>query len=370
MASPCPNIPLAEITTGGALAPLITDHVPVIVVKDGKPRGSHIPAADLNCMVKSELFLGQLRPVDQVVYRPMYLGDQFTLTRPGYNDHGRGQRAYYVGEQPLILFSLDTINRFLNAMAFATNADRANAVAAALTVLLRNYWAGSKPIVVLTSTKSHGGKDTVVAFMSGTTPRASISYEKTDWALQKAFVAAVKHNTQLGVVNIENVRVGAGGKEIASAFLERIITDPEPLFYSPGTGEPVKRPNYIVPAMTTNVGTVSEDLMNRGLPIHMNRVGNVADREAPIGNPKLEFLPRHRDRIEAEVRGMVERWKEVGMPLDKTAKHPFTVWAQTVGGILMVSGFADFLGNNARRRTADDPLRKALGLLGAYRPDE
>jgi hypothetical protein len=35
------------------------------------------------------------------------------------------------------------IDAFLDVMAFASNADRTNAVALALTVLLRNFWPGA-----------------------------------------------------------------------------------------------------------------------------------------------------------------------------------------------------------------------------------
>ena len=156
----------------------------------------------------------------------------------------------------------------------------------------------------------------------------------------------------------------------ASAFLERLVTDPEPLYFATGTGGPVRRKNHLVLAISTNFGTVSEDLLNRALPIHLDPVGDVADRQSRIGNPKLEYLPAHRERIEAELRGMVEKWKESGRPLDLQVRHPFSHWACVIGGILRVNGFTDFLGNYSLRRTADDPVRKALGLLGAARPGE
>jgi len=108
--------------------------------------------------------------------------------------------------------------------------------------------------------------------------------------------------------------------------------------------------------------------MNRGLPIHLDPVGDVAARVSPISNPKLEYLPRHRDRIEAELRGMIEHWKGAGCPLDTRVQHPFGPWAQVVGGILMANGFSSFLGNYSLRKTADDPVRKGLGLLGVARP--
>jgi hypothetical protein len=62
---------------------------------------------------------------------------------------------------------------------------------------------------------------------------------------------------------------------------------------------------------------------------------------------------------------MIDRWRVAGMPLDTTVKHPMKPWAQTVGGILLVNGFKGFLQNQRRRRTADNPITEALGILGA-----
>src|SRR5262249_29131668 len=157
----------------------------------------------------------------------------------------------------------EAIRAFLDAMAFASNADRTNAVAAGLTVMLRGLWPGGKPVLVVTSTKSHGGKETVIQFACGGALKVPISYQATDWALERNFVGAVKHSPQAAVVSIENARLAKEGRCIASAFLERLVTDPEPLFFSTGTGSPIRRRNDLIVAISTNYGTISEDLMNR-----------------------------------------------------------------------------------------------------------
>ena len=102
----------------------------------------------------------------------------------------------------------------------------------------------------------------------------------------------------------------------------------------------------------------------------MNPTGNVAERRSEIGNPKLEFLPANKHRIAAELRGMVDRWKKAGKPLDETVRHPLTPWAKTVGGILQVNGFTDFLANYHHRKTANDPLREGLVIVGRERRGE
>jgi hypothetical protein len=257
-----------------------------------------------------------------VVKAATYL-PEFQLVSPGYTDGGPGHRVLNLGPEAQILQGQDAINAFLYVMEFATPADRTNAVALALTVLLRNIWAGAKPVGVVTSTKSHGGKETIIDFATGNASKVSVDYESADWAFRSGFIAALKANSDAGVVNVENARLGRGDKLIASAFLERFLTDSEPTLHSAQLRDAFRMANQIVVTISTNVGTVSEDLMNRGLPIHLNPIGNVADREPAIGNPKLEYLPRHREQIEAELRGMIEKWKVGGQPLDSRVRHPF-----------------------------------------------
>ena len=45
------------------------------------------PATHLNAMLRSEKFLENFRPVDEVTTHPLYR-DDFTLARHGYNDGG------------------------------------------------------------------------------------------------------------------------------------------------------------------------------------------------------------------------------------------------------------------------------------------
>ena len=71
----------------------------------------------------------------------------------------------------------------------------------------------------------------------------------------------------------------------------------------------------------------------------------VAERKSPIGNPRFEFLPKHKEQIASELHGMIERWNLAGQPLDNEVRHPFSAWAKTVGGILKFNRFRDFLAN-------------------------
>src|SRR5207245_5968409 len=97
--------------------------------KEGKLLGELPAAMHLNAMLHAEAFLGQFPIVDQVAKSPLYLAD-FSLALPGYQECPEGGHLLYVGPEPQIIDSTETIHRFLDVMDFAGNADRTNTVAA------------------------------------------------------------------------------------------------------------------------------------------------------------------------------------------------------------------------------------------------
>jgi hypothetical protein len=321
-------------------------------------------------MLGSEVFLKHFPPVDRVTRAPLY-DDDFSVVPPGYHDGGEGRRLLYLGPTPRVGDRCETIKRFLDVMDFATPADRTNAVAAALTVQLLSHWPGHKPLVLVTATKPHSGKGTVSEFIRGSVAKADVLYESVDWPMQSQFQRLLALDPEVGVVCLDNVRLDSSGGRarcIRSAWLESFVTMPEVTLASPDGGGPVRLPNRFVFLVNTNDGALSADLLNRALPIHLAPRGDVHDRPSPIGNPKLEFLPHNRGRIEAELRGMIERWRRAGRPADDGARHPMSLWAKTVGGILKANGFTDFLGNYQLSRGAQDPTREALAVLAGAAP--
>jgi hypothetical protein len=358
-----------SILTGKRLSSVIVDRIDLHRFHNGKQKPSNVSVRELDDTLHTEAFLSMFAPVDRITSQPEYLPG-FTLTNPGYNDGGDGHRVIFVGESAEPSDSMKRINTFLDVMDFQTQSDRANAVAGLLTVALRHHWPGGKPIILATASKSHSGKDTVLDFIAGQTPKTSVSWEPADWATQKAIVSELNTDSSLGMIRLENARV-SGNSKIASAFVERFVTDPAPSLYSPGCGaEPRRIRNDIVMAISTNFGVLSEDLLNRGLSIHLEPNGSITDRQSSIGNPKLQYLPRYREEIAAEVHGMIERWRAVGMPLDNSRYHPCTEWAHTIGGILMVNGVEGFLDNYADRRVVADPVRNGIAVLGSHLIDK
>ncbi|MSR55677.1 MAG: hypothetical protein EXS09_20710 [Gemmataceae bacterium] len=352
------------VRTAEDLQAALVDRLRLTVVQNGKPKGGRIPGTELKAMLKAEVFLQQFPPLDRVLTRPLYLPN-WSVTAPGYQDGGRTQRYLFAGTPTRCSYDLKTINQFLDVISFASNADRTNAVAMALTVRLRNHWPGQKPWFMIAANKSHAGKGTVAAFATGHDEPTQITYDTTDWAFRSTVVAAFNARPELPTLLIDNVRMDGRDRVVKSAFLEGLLHDPEPRLYAPGLGKPITVPAHFVVAVTANSAVFSEDLHNRGVTIRLELRGDAAQRRSPIGDPKNEFLPANREEIDSELHGMISRWIAKGQPLDETVRHPFKHWAENIGGILLENGFKDFLGNRVERQTTDDPIKHALALLGA-----
>jgi hypothetical protein len=365
---PGKNSPVT-VATGKALRSLLVDTVDIEFIKDGKFASDMLPVATLDTMLGTECFLSAFRPVYRIVTSPVYLPD-FSLTQPGYNPGG----VLYLGPAPAVSECLEFTNKFLDVMEWAGNADRTNAVAAALLVHLRLLWPGSKPVVLVTATVSGAGKGTVMKYAAGNVRRANILYENLDWPIQRQLQPQLNAHPDVGVITSDNVRTDSShSREIRSGFLEGFITDQEIIMNAPGGGPEVRTPNAFVYFINTNEGVFSKDFLNRSILSHLAPQGDVTEthRNCPIGDP-LEYLDKHREQLDAELRGMIEKWKKAGKPLlpDAPEGHRMVDCTRTLSGILQVNGFTDFLGNYRSVRAACDPIGQSLGILAAAHPSK
>jgi len=359
-----------HITSAKELAPLLIDNVRIAVTKNGKYQGEKPSDSVLTNMLSSRSFLNNFRLVEDTVTTPVVMADS-TPTKPGYNSQGR---ILYLGTAVTPRKGLTHIGKFLDVMEWQSDADRTNAVAALLTVPFRHYFPGGKPFVLVTASKSHAGKGTLIEFIRGKTAKAEISYEDKDWPMQRNLHDQLQQKPEIGVINFDNVRTDSSGraKLIRTGFLESFITNSEIVLSSATSrNKPFRTANRFVVLLNTNEGSLSIDLLNRSLPIRLNPTGDLPDRigraKAKLGGDiKHDWLPVHRDQIEGELWGMIDRWVSEGKPLDQKVRHPMGPWAQTIGGILMVNGCKDFLANYSATRSAADPIREALSILAFH----
>ncbi len=353
------------ITTAKELTPLLVDTMKMAVYKDGKYKAEHPSDSILNTMLASRTFLDQFEKVDHTTTTPVVLSD-CSVAAPGWNPGG----ILYL-RTPANPASLDSIPRFLDVMDFDSEASRTNAVAALLTIPFRFHFPGGKPLVLISATKSHSGKGTLTEFIKGGCPKSEILFEAIDWPMQRQLHEQLVQKPEIGVLSFDNVRTDSAGrtKTIRSAFLESFITNNEVVLSSASSrNRPLRMSNSFVVMLNTNEGSLSPDLLNRSLPIRLTPTGDLQDRVARTneklgGDIKNDWLPANQRKIEAEMLGMIELWLKKGKPLNEDIRHPMGPWAKTIGGILTVNGFSDFLANYGSTRATADPIREALGIL-------
>jgi hypothetical protein len=361
-----------RIRSAKELSPLLIDTIHIRVWKEEGKRAERLSQSVLGDMLGSHSFLDNVPLVQDIVTTPVVLADG-TPSQPGFNPGG----VLHLGLAPQVGTGLATINRFLDVMDFDGSASRTNAVAAALTVLFRHHWYGGKPLVLVTANKSHAGKGTVCKFIAGGCAEAHILYQNRDWPMEQSLQKQLTERPEVGVIVFDNVRLGSagGGREIRSGLFESFITSDEFILSAAKLSSTFRSLNKYVVLLNTNEGVMSADCLNRSLPIELNSTGDMEERLARAkarlgGDVKTEWLPQNLHKIEAELWGMNDRWLREGKPLDTTVRYPMAPWAQTIGGILMVNGFTDFLGNYRTTRAAADPVREAIGYLAFYAAQE
>ena len=357
-----------RIKSAKELSPLLIDNMHIRVWKEEGKRAEHLTQTVLGDMLNSHSFLDNFPLVQDTVTTAIALPDG-TPSKPGFNPGG----VLHLGPAAQVGRGLGTINTFLDVMEFDGSASRTNAVAAALTVLFRHHWYGAKPLVLVTANKSHSGKGTLCNFIAGNCVKADILYQNRDWPMEQSLQKQLTERPDCGVIVFDNVRLGSagGGTHIRSGLFESFITNSEVVLSAAKLSSTFRSLNKYVVLLNTNEGVMSADFLNRALPIGLNSTGDMEERLARAkarigGDVKTEWLPANLTKILAELWGMVDKWLREGKPLDKAVKYPMAPWAQTIGGVLAVSGFADFLGNYKATRAAVDPIREAIGYLAFY----
>jgi hypothetical protein len=361
-----------RIFSARELSPLLIDHIDVRVWNEGGKRAERLCQAVLGDMLHSRSFVDTFPVVRDIVTTPLALDDG-SPSQQGLNPGG----ILHLGPAAEVGEGLDAINKFLDVMEFDGNASRTNAVAAALTVLFRHHWYGAKPLVLVTGNKSHCGKGTLCDFIAGGCARADILYQNRDWPMEQSLQKQLAGRTEVGVIYFDNIRLlsSGGGTYIRSGLFESLVTSSEFVLNAAKLSSTFRSPNKYVVLLNTNEGVMSADLLNRSLHIGLHSTGDMEERLSRArarlgGDVKTEWLPANRHAIQAELWGMVDRWIRAGRPLDEAVKYPMAPWAKTIGGILMVNGFADFLGNYQTTRTAVDLIREAIGYLAFYAVEE
>jgi len=323
---------------------------------------------DAAAMLQSNAFRTQLPEIETFTEVPFF-DEDWKPIEPGYNPQSK---TYYSGPSIAPATGTRALDRFLNTINWRStpqdgnNADRDNYVALLVTMVLKRHYRGKRPGALFKANRPEVGKTTLarcVGHLDSTSDPPTISFTFDDDELEKRIAT---HIRRANVIIIDNIRVA--GREVASTVLERSITDSHLSFRRLGGNETIERPNDVVFLLTMNEGQVSTDLMTRVVTAELFYEGDPRRRRSEIGDPE-DYFTTHREILIAELLGMVTRWREADHPIAQI-DHRFRQWAQEVGGILEVNGFADFLKNAERSAAENDPVLFGMTALATRCPGE
>jgi len=326
-------------------------------------------------LMRSELLPAGLPRIRQYANRPLFDGD-FILRSPKW--HPDVQMLIHGPiVEPILHSSPDTtqpavdrlpplLKQTLRGFCFRADADVANALAALLTGLLANHFIDSLKGFFLVDGNQPGlGKTLLVrvigTVLDGMEPPIT-PFNPDDAELEKRLCAQFRHGVS-SIVLIDNGKT-ANGSAVSSAALESNSMSPVMTFRILGKSEVIIRPNNLVWMMTMNSTRVSPDLLSRGVPIRMAYEGRPEHRQFPGPDP-IRCARENRIALLGELAGLVIKWNQAGRP-SGAASHRCHEWAHTIGGILEVAGFPEFLANYAEAASSFNlQLQMAAALVEA-----
>jgi len=350
------------ITKATELAGVVSRRIEFAYVTDNVVNCDPLPAKFANTWLNNFDELARLPTINVFTRNPMYTHD-YRLVAPGF-DLETG--IYYAG--PAIIPKKENtarLNALLTDFCFKSQSDRTNYIGILLTALLMSTFIGSHPAALFNGNQPELGKSIlaqIVSILRAGEPAPTCSYNRNDEEFEKSLGSRIKEGATDVVVDNAKDR-GGRSAIIDSPVLERSITDHVLNYRLLGTSSNIRCENSVQFLITANSAECSRDLVTRSCAINLHFEGDPIRRAFTLADPEW-YAQEHRRELLAELCGMVERWKEAGMPLASTAtRFNKKGWGNVVGGILNVCGEPDFLANANEVAVEMDAIRREFGEL-------
>ena len=232
---------------------------------------------------------------------------------------------------------------------FKTPADKANALAAGLTYIVKPF-VGETPIFVWDKVEPGTGAT-----------KAALSLYRVATGRDTGLTPYPKSEEEMGKLLTSHVM---SGKEsllfdnvsgyVDSAQLAQLTSQHGKLWNGRllSTNTLADRKVNTVAGMTSNKATLSPEMIRRAVRIRLDRPVPDPSAWTPDGHGGgwRYSLPNDAGRFRGVFEEMVRRWLAADHPLGRYHHSSASCWAQVVGGILDVNGVEGFLGNVADLR--------------------
>ena len=336
-----------------------------VVDKDGNEQDHHPPRdlAELLTLAPPDARL----PVLEGIYTHAVLianeqGQPALLATPGYHE---GAGVIIAGtEAPPFPPDADPVAALLEDLLldfpFKTPADKANALAAGLTYIVKPF-VGETPFMVWDKTEPGTGATKAAQSLyraatgrdTGLTP-----YPKSEEEMGKLLTSHVMSGKES--LLFDNV-----SGYVDSAQLAQLTSQHGKLWNGRllSTNMLADRKVNTVAGMTSNKATLSPEMIRRAVRIRLDRPVPDPSEWTPDGKGGgwRYSLPDDTSRFRGVFEEMVRRWLDADAPFGRYPHSSASRWAQVASGILDANGVEGFLGNV-------EELRKSTGTRDTLLP--
>jgi hypothetical protein len=335
------------------------------VLKDGEVRPAQPPRDVVRDILALPAAAWRVPHLAGVTATPIFHPDGTIHATPGYDEEtglyyhpADGFTLAPVPEVPTredVAAALKTIEEVFVDFPFCSPADRANAIGALLTAVLRPCIAGPVPLYLTDKPQAGSGAgllQRVIGWIAeGREP--ALRTMPTGPEMRKEIFASLRNGTRIQI--FDNLEDRLSSPELAAALTAvemtgRILGQTEERTYAVRT---------FWMANGNNV-TVGGDLARRTFKSRVDPQDPMPWQREGFRHPDLiRWVQEARGRILAAVFTLARAWIQAGRPAPEKVPRvgSFEDWRDMIGGILESAGVPDFMGNASEVYLAADEDR-------------
>jgi hypothetical protein len=302
---------------------------------------------------------GDVRELETIATYPVLIGDDFEPAAPGWNADAR---TYLVCDEVPPPLDLPTAKAVLEDLVvdfpFQSPADRANYFGLLLTPILRPALREPSPMHLIGSPIERTGKSKLASTVFGisitgkTLPDAQIGVREEE--REKRITALLLSG--VGCAHLDNLTRFIDSPALASLLTSTVYQGRELNF-----SRMLTLPNQLTLVGTGNNVQATGEVAKRIVPITLQSPLEAPETRQDYRHPDLRaFVEAERPRVLGALLGLVKAWKDAGRPRGSVAFGGFERWAATVGGIMAVAGYPEWLTNLGQWRGGSDEFSGEL----------
>lgn len=284
-----------------------------------------------------------IRPLNLFTNYPIYM-PSWELAKPGWHEG-----TYYdeppelSGIKPRVSMSWSIIEDLLVDFPFANEADMENFVSLLITPLIRPAVLGNVPLFLIKSSLPRTGKTKLAEQVLGglyigeETP--AMQWSTNEDERDKRILSILKQGDT--ILHVDNVNHYMDSPALASLVTSK--------YYSGrllGQSQMLRLENTLTIVATANNPRATGEIVKRTVPITLQPASETPELRDDFKHPHLfKHILNRRANVWSWMLGMVERYKEAGMPATKMKMGGFEGWMAAMSGIMHCGNAMKWMSN-------------------------